>query len=295
MDLEELRAFLAVAEAGSFLAAATSLHMPRATLRRRIDQLEARAGVLLVDRTRDGVALTEAGKLLAARGRLMVQESNALLQSVREAGSEPAGVLRIVLPVGLPPHLFIHVLGIARKYPRLAFQLHFSNDPVGGLMENVDLAFHFGETSPAGPWVSRELMRVPVRLVASREYLERRGTPRSVAELSGHDLLAWEAPGEDGRSWPLLRGGTFLVSPMVTAQDIHVIRLLAVAGHGIALLPDPGIPDPEPPERQPVPVLPDVVGREIGFRVVVPAVLSEIPRIKAMLDLLEPILGKMGL
>ncbi|HVK71078.1 MAG TPA: LysR family transcriptional regulator, partial [Polyangium sp.] len=242
MDLEELRAFLAVAEAGSFLAAATTLHMPRATLRRRIDQLEARAGVPLVDRTRDGVSLTEAGKLLAARGRLMVQESNALLQSVREAGSEPAGVLRVVLPVGLPPHLLIHVLGIARKHPRLAFRIHFSDDPIAGLMENVDLAFHFGETSPSGPWVSRELMRSRVRLVASRDYLARRGTPRSVEELLRHDLLAWESPGEDGRSWPLLRGGTFPVSPLLTAQDIHVIRQFALAGHGIALVPDPGIP-----------------------------------------------------
>ncbi|MDC0743906.1 LysR family transcriptional regulator [Polyangium mundeleinium] len=295
MDLEELRAFLAVAEAGSFLAAATSLRMPRATLRRRIDQLEARAGVLLVDRTRDGVSLTEAGKLLAARGRLMVQESNALLQSVREAGSEPAGVLRVLLPVGLPPHVLIHVLGIARKHPRLAFRLHFSDDPIAGLMESVDLAFHFGETSPAGPWVSRELMRTRVWLVASREYLARRGTPRSVEELSRHDLLAWESPGDDGRSWPLLRGGTFPVSPLVTAQDIHVIRQFALAGHGIALLPDPGIPDEGLPEGTIVPVLPDIVGRELGFRVVVPAVLSEIPRIKAMLDLLEPFLGKLGL
>ncbi|MDI3290161.1 LysR family transcriptional regulator [Polyangium sp. 15x6] len=295
MDLEELRAFLAVAEAGSFLAAATSLHMPRATLRRRIDQLEARAGVPLVDRTRDGVSLTEAGKLLAARGRLMVQESNALLQSVREAGSEPAGVLRILLPVGLPPQVLLHVHGIARKYPRLAFRLHFSDNPVGGLMENVDLALHFGDTSPSGPWVSRELMRVRIWLVASREYLARRGTPRSIEELANHDLLAWEAPGEDGRSWPLLRGGTFPVAPIVTAQDIHVIRLLAVAGRGIALAPDPGIPDDGVPAGTIVPVLPDVVGREIGFRVVVPAVLSEIPRIKAMLDLLEPFLGKLGL
>ena len=77
--------------------------MSRATLRRRIDQLEARAGVHLVDRTRLGAPLTEAGKVLAARGRLMVNEASALLASVREAGSEPAGELRVLLPIGLPP------------------------------------------------------------------------------------------------------------------------------------------------------------------------------------------------
>src|SRR5262245_61792135 len=141
MDLEELRAFLAVAETGSFLTAAKSLRLSRATLRRRIDQLEARAGVVLVDRTRLGANLTEAGTVLAARGRLMVQEACALLDSVREVGSEPSGVLRILLPVGLPPHVLTALLGFVRaKYPRLAFRLHFSDDPVGGLIENVDLA-----------------------------------------------------------------------------------------------------------------------------------------------------------
>ena len=55
------------------------------------------------------------------------------------------------------------------------------------------------------------------------------------------------------------------------------------------MLPDPGIPD-----GTLVPVLPDVVGREIGVRLMVPAVLSEIPRIKAMLELLKPFLGNLG-
>src|SRR5262245_5182072 len=101
MDLEELRAFLAVADTGSFLTASKSLRLSRATLRRRIDQLEARAGVLLVDRSRAGAGLTEAGTILAGRGRLMIQEASALIDSVRELGSEPSGVLRILLPVGL--------------------------------------------------------------------------------------------------------------------------------------------------------------------------------------------------
>ena len=164
MDLEELRAFLAVADSGSFLTAAKSLRLSRATLRRRIDQLEARAGVMLVDRT--GVLLTEAGTMLAGRGRLMVQEASALIESVREVGAEPAGVLRILLPVGLPPHLLTPLLGFVRaRYPRISYRVHFSDDPVGGIIENVDLALHFGDRSPSGPWVSREMVRVRVWIV----------------------------------------------------------------------------------------------------------------------------------
>lgn len=302
MDLEELRAFLAVADTGSFLTAAKALRLSRATLRRRIDQLEARAGVLLVDRTRIGASLTEAGSVLATRGRLMVQEANALLASVRDVGSEPAGVLRILLPVGLPPHLLTPLFGFVRaKYPRLSFRLQFSEDPVGGLIEDVDLALHFGDHSPAGPWVSRELTRSRVWMIASAEYLARRGTPKTIEDLARHDLMAWEEPGtasgpsEVAQRWPTLRGTTFAVSPVLVTRHIHLIRQLVIAGQGIALVPDAMLPDPGVPDGTLVPVLPDVVGREVGLRVVVPAVLSEIPRIRAMLDLLEPLLGKFGL
>ena len=239
MDLEELRAFLAVADSGSFLTAAKTLRLSRATLRRRIDQLEARAGVLLVDRTRVGVMLTEAGSVLAARGRLMVQEA-------------------------------------------------------GGLIEDVDLAVHFGDRSPAGPWVSREILRLRIWLVASREYLARRGTPKTVEDLQQHDLLSWECPGHDGRVWSTLRGGTIQVAPFMITRHIHLIRQYTLAGLGIALVPDAMLPDPGIPDGTLVPVLPDVVGREIGVRLMVPAVLSEIPRIKAMLELLKPFLGNLG-
>lgn len=296
MDLEELRAFLAVAETGSFLTAAKSLRLSRATLRRRIDQLEARAGVLLVDRTRMGAALTEAGSVLAARGRLMVQEASALLESVREAGAEPSGTLRVQLPVGLPPHVLTPLASFVRKkYPRLAIRLSFSDDPAGGLLENVDLAAHLGDKSPIGPWVSREVVRLRVWMIASAEYLARRGTPRTIAELAQHELLAWECPGGDGRSWPLRGGGTFPVTPVITARHIHLIRQYAIAGLGIALVPDALLPDPGVAEGALVPVLPELVGSEVALRVVIPAALSEIPRIKALLELLKPFLGEIGL
>lgn len=296
MDLEELRAFLAVADSGSFLTAAKTLRLSRATLRRRIDQLEARAGVLLVDRTRAGVFLTEAGTMLAARGRLMVQEASALIDSVREVGAEPSGVLRVLLPVGLPPHLMTPMLAFVReRYPRLSFRLHFSDDPVGGIIENVDVAIHFGERSPIGPWVSREITKVRIWAVASKTYLAQRGVPHSLEDLRRHDLMSWECPGDDGKLWPLLGGGTVPVSPVLIARHIHLLRQFALAHLGIALVPDAMLPDPGVSDGELVSVLPKVIGKEVGIRVVVPAVLSEIPRIKALIDLLRPFLGELRL
>src|SRR5262245_28360838 len=121
MDLEELRAFLQVVEQGSFLAAADALTVSRTTLRRRVGSLEVRAGVPLLESTQQGVVLTDAGRVLAARGRMLEEEANALIASVREVGQEPSGVLRIALPVGLPPHVLAPLLVAVRAtYPRLA-------------------------------------------------------------------------------------------------------------------------------------------------------------------------------
>ena len=285
MDLEELRAFLTVVETGSFLAAERSLNVPRATLRRRVDSLEARAGVALLNRTRLGVGPTEAGAVLAARGRLMVLEAAALVSSIRELGKEPSGTLRVLLPVGLPPQALVALFAAMRQgYPRLAIHARFSDDPVGGLLDDVDLAVHFGDRSPPGPWVSYEVLRVREWLIAHADYLARRGTPSSLDDLADHDLLSWEAPGEDPRAWPLLSGGVLAVAPVLVATSVHLLRQCVLGGHGIALLPDALLPDPGVGPGELVPLLDGVVGRERAVRVVVPSVLTDLPKIKAVLQ-----------
>lgn len=284
MDLEELRAFLAVVETGSFLGAERSLNMPRATVRRRVDALEARAGVPLLNRTREGIAATEAGAVLVTRGRLMIQEATALVASIREIGQEPSGVLRVMLPVGLPPHMLVPIFGAMRDtYPRLSLHLRFSEDPIGGLLDDVDLALHFGTRSPPGPWISYELLRIREWVVGHVDYLQRHGTPSRVEDLAAHALFSWEAPGDDPRAWPLRSGGTVAVEPTLIASDIHLLRQAVLAGLGLALLPDAMLPDPGTDADAVVPVLPGVVGRERPLRLVVPSVLSDLPKIKAVL------------
>jgi DNA-binding transcriptional LysR family regulator len=284
MDLEELRAFLDVVETGSFLAAADSLGVSRTTLRRRVEALEARAGVPLLKSTRQGIVLTEAGGVLAQRGRIMMQETSALLSSIREVGKAPSGLLRMVLPVGLPPHLLTPLFGLLRtSYPLLRVHVRFSDDPLGEPLDGVDMAVHFGKDTPKGPWLSYVILRLHEGLLASQEYLQRRGVPRSLEELQGHELFSWEAPGDDARIWPTLRGTPFTVEPALIATDIHLIRFCCNAGLGIGLIPTLELPEPGLPPDLLVPVLPEVVGRERPVCLSVPEALSEIPKIKLVL------------
>jgi DNA-binding transcriptional LysR family regulator len=233
MDLEELRAFVAVIETGSIVAAARSLNFARATLRRRLDELEARARVPLLHRTAQGVRPTEAGAVLAARSRLILQEANALLSSVREVGAEPAGELRMVVPVGMPPQIVTPLFAALRKkYPLLSTRVRLSDDPVAGLLEDVDVAVHFGSRSPAGPWMSYDILRVRECLIASRDYLRRKGVPKTPDELAEHDLLAWASPDGDPTVWPTRQGIGLKVAPALISTDIHMLRQCAAAGMG---------------------------------------------------------------
>jgi DNA-binding transcriptional LysR family regulator len=283
MDLEELRAFLSVAETGSLFAAANALTVSRTTLRRRVESLEARAGAPLFDRTRKGIVLTAAGEVLAQRGRQVMQEAEALIASVRDVGTAPAGLLRLVLPVGMPPHFMVlWFSSLRRRFPLLRIHARFVDDPVGRLLEGVDIAIHFGPR-PRGPWVSREIKRVREWLVATADYLERHGTPGAIEDLGAHPLYCWEGPGDEPRTLPRMGGGHLDVDPVLVATDIHMVRQCALNGLGIAFVPDALLPDPGAPSPL-VPVLPELIGRERALRMTVPRVLADMPKIRAVLD-----------
>lgn len=285
MDLEELSAFLKVVDAGSFLAAADNLGVSRSTLRRRVGALEARAGVPLIESTSSGVVLTEAGRALRNRGKTMIEEASALIASVREMGKEPSGTLRVMLPVGLAPHLLIPLMAILReRLPRLTYHCTFSDDPISESIVDVDLVVHFAVDPPTGPYLSYPLIQLRQWLVASREYLDKRGVPSSIDELRNHELLAWRAPNEDPCIWPTLQGATFKVEPAIIATDIHWLRRYCIQGFGIALLPDAMIPDPGLINDTLVSVLPDIVGRNCVLRMSIPKALAEVPRVKAALE-----------
>lgn len=294
MDFEELRAFLAVAEHGSFLAAADALGVSRTTLRRQIDALEVRSAVALFLRTRQGVELTEAGQLLARGGRMLVQESSALLSSVREAGRSPSGILTIALPTGLPAHVLVPLAGVLRaRHPRLSLVVKVSEDPAADLLGEVDVAVCFGASTPSGPWETHNLLEVREWLVASEGYLLRHGTPERVEDLSSHTLLSWDAPGGDTTRWTLLGGGFFLVAPAITSADIHFLRICAASGLGIAFVPDGLIPEAPEAVGKVVPVLPSVVGRQRQLQLIVPAALSSVPKIRSIVDIVTTFLAPM--
>lgn len=285
MDLEAIRLFLAVAQHGAFNAAADSLRVSRSTLRRRVDALEARAGIPLLARTPHGIHLTEAGKVLSDRGRVLLEGASALLDSIREVGDEPSGVLRLVLPVGSPPHMLSEIfLGFRQAYPKLRFESRFSEAPLSEALTDVDVAVHFDDRPPKGPWVSEPLFAMPLQLRASQAYLDRRGMPERLQDLASHDLLVWHPPLSPWDHLPLLSGGQVPIAPVLASTDANGLWYACLSGAGLVFLPMLDITPPLESARTDQAVLADVVGGECVLRVSVPEALADIPKIRRALE-----------
>jgi DNA-binding transcriptional LysR family regulator len=289
---EKLQVLIHIVDFGSIQGAARHLGVTRGTLRRTLDMLEADVGVPLLHRDSSGVRLTAAGSVLVERGRDWLESSRVLLTDVRAAVAEPMGLLRVFQPVGTPLLVSAQVLLVLRSvYPRLRYTISQFEDPLAHVHEPFELMLHEGPP-PAGVNVySRVIMRVPLRLMASEEYLDRNGTPQSLVDLAEHQTLGWRRPRQRADEWPLLAGGSVSVAPWMTAPDPLTLMTLAAAGGGILL--GPQLPVPEPGTESLVKLLDDLVGGELVFRVSSPLPSRADSRTRGALEQILQQLGEM--
>ncbi len=259
MDLDELRAFLTVVETGSFLSASQALKIPRGTLRRRVDALEVRIGSPLLERSPQGVQATEAGNILAHKGRKIVQDVHAVIASLQDLSSQARGVVHALFPVGFPPHLLPALLEmVATACPGISLDVRFAENPVANIRATTDLVVFVDTTPPPSPWVTRELFRARTSLLASRDYVETRGAPQTLHDLHAHAFYCWQPGGAQPVSLPLRAGGNVTVHAKATLADYHLLRCIAAAGLGLVYAADPNLRG----QDDLVPVLPEVVGGE---------------------------------
>ncbi|TWT10808.1 LysR family transcriptional regulator [Reyranella sp. CPCC 100927] len=123
MDLRQLRYFVAIAERGSFSAAASALNVAQSALSRHMQALEHEMGGLLFERGRHGIAISESGKILLDRARYMLGELDNIRAEVSLENREPGGMVRLGAPSTLADILFAPLaLHFARRFPRVRVQ-----------------------------------------------------------------------------------------------------------------------------------------------------------------------------
>lgn len=286
MEFESIRILLAVLDCRTVQGAAEQLGVSRATVRRRLRELEESVGVSLVDRGLRGVEGTEAGRLLAQRGRLLVEDVSVFLEEVRYAAIRSQGILRVLAAEGLSPFAFARLSAqLAETIPELRLDVRASADPLAEIMEDTDVALVFNQGEREGRWRKIPLFRAPEVLLARPSVLEAAPVD-SVADLARHRLLMWRSPEHPTDRLPLWSGSSVPVAPHVASADIHLLHHMALAGGGIAFVPDAGLDYESSTKDSLVRVLPDEVGRERWFSIIAADSMRDMPKLQELMAVL---------
>lgn len=241
VDLNDVVVFARVVEAGSFTAAARLLAMPKTTVSRRVAALEREVGVRLLQRTTRSLNLTDAGRLYyeqSSQGLRTIEEANLRLA---EARAEPLGTIRISAPVGFGGHFLIRaVVDFLTLYPKTNVELRLTDDKLNLIEDGIDLAFRTGRLEDS-TLIARKLGSTHRLLCASHDYLARYGMPEGPADLARHRCVI-AGPSVSGAHW-VLDGPqgqeTVVVAGRFAANEMQAVVAAALAGFGIAQLPQP--------------------------------------------------------
>lgn len=244
MDLNRTSTFVSVVDAGGFSAAASRLGLPTSSVSRSVSRLEEELGVVLLERTTRRIALTDAGRAYYERARDALSglaEASALAV---ETAREPRGLVRVAAPPPIGALIAPPIATFAEQYPHVRIAVRFTMQGAEALTaepaaERADLAIAFGRLPDSG-LVARRIGTAYQTLVASPSYVGRHGAPERAADLTKHATL--DVGGAAERAWALElpEGGTtsIPVTPAISADDFELLRALALAGRGIAFLPE---------------------------------------------------------
>ncbi|WP_374556293.1 LysR family transcriptional regulator [Aquitalea pelogenes] len=237
----EIRAFVTVAEQGSFAAAADRLDLSRAMVTKLVSALEARLGVRLMHRTTRRLSLTEAGETYLAQGGALLAELEDLDALLSQGASKASGRLRVTAPVSFGMRFLGRAIaGFQRQHPQVEVELSLNDRKVDLVDEGFDLAIRVSNLDDSS-LIARPLAKVRDRLCASPDYLLRHGVPQHPDELAQHDCLIytlinqphlWEYQGPDGQP------GRVRIKGSLRANNGDILTDAAVHGMGITRQPE---------------------------------------------------------
>jgi DNA-binding transcriptional LysR family regulator len=291
VDLNLLRAFLAIYDVGSFSVAATKLGVPRSTLSRALATLEGQLGVTLFQRTTRRVTPTDAAAALYARVASHVAAMDASFSDLPDAEEAPSGTLRVTSTVDFGAMVLAEAVArFTQRYPKVHVEARLSMGMVDLVKENIDVAIRFvGKPLRDSTLVARKVGRVAAYLYASPQYLARRGTPRVPSDLQDHDWVDYIGSpplrlSEVMKSAEVGRGAKVATATRIRADSLWFVRETLKASGGIGQLPS-FLADHDVAAGNLVHVLPRWVSLTGAVYFVHPASKHVPPRVTAFRDL----------
>lgn len=246
--LSMMQAFCRIVDRGSFARASEDLGVSAALLSREIRSLEDSLGTTLITRTTRRMSLTEAGRMYYDEAKGILDAVLRVEDHIREQASAVKGHLRINAPSSFGQLVVAPILpAFFRLHPDLRVSLTLDDRVVDMVEGGFDLTLRIRSSLKDSTLRARKIGSVQVGIYAAPEYLAAHGTPKTPADLSGHDIVGYLLS-EHLTNWDLLGPVgqcSVSVNPKVRVGSSLILRELLIAGCGIGILPDFISRDPE--------------------------------------------------
>ena len=240
IDLNSLKIFAEIVEAGSFSEAARRLKMPLSTVSRRLAELEDQLNLRLIERSTRSLRLTDVGSEVLEHARRTDELADAIDNLVTSHSCTVTGTLRLSAPPSISDSLMAPLIGSFQEtYPDVRVQVFITDRIVDQIAEGVDVAFRVGALKDSS-LVARKLLTYRHQVVASPSYLKTCKAPRHPKDLLKHRLLAfwwrpfyrWEFTHANGK-----QEETLSFEPYIGMKDYAGLATALLAGAGIGELP----------------------------------------------------------
>lgn len=237
---DEMQCFIRVVESKGITAAAERMGVAKSVVSRRLQELENRLGVKLLQRTTRRIHLTDDGRRFYEQSRRIFEQLEEAEQSISSGQQHVHGLLRVAAPLSLTlRHLTPVFNAFLEQYPDVDLDLDVQDREINLIEEGVDLTIRVGQLHDSS-LVARKLAPVPSVLCASPDYLERYGVPERPEQLAKHHGLSYGHI-SDQRQWTLFdaEGGAHYARPHIRMRinNGDVILQSVLAGFGVAVMP----------------------------------------------------------
>jgi len=237
--LDGMAVFVGVINAGSFTAAAHALGHSTSYVSKEVTRLEKRLGSRLLNRTTRTISLTDAGRAYYERCSQIVIDAENAERSINQLQDTPRGLLRINAPNSFGTRYLLNVLPeFMHRYPEVKLEVEFNDRLIDVVTEGYDVVIRVGEIK-ASNLVARKFTSSKIVVVASPDYIKRKGLPKRVEELRLHDCIAYTllpAPS----LWEFYKDGkrfSVTVDPRAMCNSDEIEVAMVRHGIGISRLP----------------------------------------------------------
>ncbi|ELY3736830.1 LysR family transcriptional regulator [Cronobacter sakazakii] len=294
LDIHTLRIFVAVAEAGSFVAGGKAMGLTRSAAGKALARLEAYLETRLFQRTTRSLSLTAEGHAFYHRCCQILEDLADAESSIRQNPPLAKGILRLTVSEGYGKMIVLpFIREFLHRSPDVSIEVSFSDRVVDLVEEGFDLALRVGSGVTSYQYITQVIDRTTPQLMASPDYLQEWGMPTSLAELKNHRRLVYGL-GAATTAWNFIdtRQGQIALNGRnyVRFDSGDAIRTAALMGLGIGFLPSFMVQNDIQQGRL-IHVLPEAQGENVAIHAIYPNRRHLPVRVRAFIDGLKHFLS----